>query len=232
VPSHRAFLVLRKREGQGRLTVDPFTDFYTRLQEFPVVKKRLDELQHDAFIASHDLPGADPYTVVVGIYCVCNAKAYPRLQLERIEKRFTKLTKRLEKISLEVQETVLNPPPDLWLWRLRLLKGNFDNTVFDERHTAAEQAIRALKALAGDLHADADSVKSIQRRSREYGTLSWHEELCHLFKYVKRTTGQYREEHVADLLQAACNMLDIETSPDKVFTGEQLKQIRLRHPGL
>jgi hypothetical protein len=194
-----------------------FVETGKKIKSAPGVRQRLDELQH---------AGADPEAVVHGIILSTQAGAVATTctQLKQLATQLTRLAKRLERIGREVEATVSDPWCHSAFWRTLLIEGSQDFTAVQERWDGAHQATRRIRAFVGFFHAEAKAIKSISKLFREYGKKSRGEVRVRLSRHVKRVTGQYHDECMAELLQTAYDVMGIKGN----FSSEQVRQLRSR----
>lgn len=219
------YLQFSRLENTKRFKWPP--DFETKFRAAPGVETRLEELKQ---------AGADPEAVVTGIVFVFPALAYrrrgaiarTRKQLKQLQTQVTRLANDLKRIEWRVRAAVSNPLSNAAFWRSSLLNGPKDLTAFHEKWTAARRRTREIEALVHYFRSEADSIKSIPEQWQEYEESNSLEELRRLLRYIKRTNGQHHDDRMADLLQAACNVLGIKASPDDVLTAEGIKKLRQR----
>lgn len=143
--------------------------------------------------------------------------------LKSRQKQLTSLADKFERISEEVTAAFSNPfnsSAFVGFGYLREIVNEFPSKEDLERNsTAARNRIAPILKL---LRAEA---KEFGRMARIYSPLKRDHALGRLLRHVKESTGQFHDDNMANLLQAAHDALGV----DATFSAEQLRKMRMRN---
>lgn len=185
-----------------------------RIESFPIVRQRLNELKR---------AGADPEMILTGIVLMYpGARIATKRQLQQLRKRLTSLANRLEKLYADVQATVSNPLCHSKFWEITLVEMNLDFTAMEKRWAGTQHYANWFKVFKNYFRAEAKAIADLWRI---YEKPRITDGLGPVLRYVKQATGKNHDKCMADILQGAYNALGAEGS----FSAEQLKKTRQRY---
>jgi hypothetical protein len=201
------------KEGRLEKWLLNFAETKEKIEAFPNVRNCLDELRQ---------AGADPDIVLSGIVLMYpGAVPSTKRQLKAVSTRLTRMANRLERISREVEGIVSDPLTHSAFWKAVLLETGTDFTETEKSWGDARYRCNAFKLFVNFFRAEAKALREI---IRVYESARRSDSLGPVLRYVKQTTGQYHDERMADLLQAAHDALGVEAC----FSAEQLRKLRQR----
>ena len=183
------------------------------LRSFPGVQKNLDELKE---------AGADPEMVLCGLMLLSpKAAGSYKKQFAEAHKRLSTLASRFERISKEVEALVSDPLSQSAFWKALLFEPNPDFTLMERRCGGATIFCKRLKVIVNFLRAEAKVFRTL---GSDYERFAQIDRLGPVLRYVKNSTGEFHDDEMADLLQAAHDALGVQAE----FTAEGLRKLRQR----
>ena len=194
---------------------EPFEAIKKKIQRAPVVSDRLKKLKK---------AGADPLKILAGLaFVVSNEqdKSITRFFKSR-QRHFVVLANRLRRDSDEIKNTLLNPYNSSRVMKILFFPEIFTDFVGPEELQKISSAVsNRMELILGMLEMEANTFGRLKRK---YQSLRRTDYLRGLLRYVKESTGQFQDEIMADLLQAAHEALDMDVR----FSAWQLRKLRQR----
>jgi hypothetical protein len=190
-----------------------YEDKMQKIWSSPMVPQLLDDLSE---------AGADPDTILFGLVIFApDAVASFKKQFKGAHQRLSNLADRFERVSNEVEALVSDPLSHSLFWKAILFESNPDFAATEKRCGGASLLCKRLRVIVNFLRAEA---KEFQTMGRDYEHFRQIDGLGPVLKYVKNATGQFHDERMADLLQAAHDALGVKAN----FSAEQLRKLRQR----
>jgi hypothetical protein len=199
----------------GRLAkwAKDFIERKKKIEAFPKVCCCLAELQN---------AGADPQTLL-SLLTMIFPGAVPKTkkQFKALRERLTSLANRLESLAKEVEAVTSDPLNHSGFYRTLLLEQNKDFSATEKTIGGARYLCNSFKVFVNYFRAEA---KAFQELASTYKDARMSEGIVPVLKYVKQSTGEFHDECVANLLQAAHDAFNVKAT----FSGPILRKLRQR----
>ena len=165
--------------------------------------------------------GADTDKVLRGIALVASGHSL-KAALKSSQRRLDAMANKLERVSAEAASTLSNPVNCSGFFKWILIPGLPEEwSGVEERKRQSNSAIMQIKPIINLLRVEA----------KHFGTLHKKHDLIRtvvvmgdLLAYVKESTGEFHDERMADLLQAAHDELGLKAN----FSAPMLRKKRQR----
>lgn len=185
------------------------------IRRFPAVHTLLDTLKR---------AGADVDKILSGLALVATDHADAiKAMLKSRERHLSALAHKLEHVSTMAGDAIADPLNSSSFFSALMIPYSSEKVLgVKELQILSNHARRRVKPILDLLRAEA---RQFGRFSRNYDKIMTIAFMGGLLSYVKESTGQFHDQHMADLLQAAHDAQGIKAS----FTAEKLRKVRLRN---
>ena len=137
------------------------------------------------------------------------------------QRELTALANKAEQLSNKASGAIADPTNSSGFWKACLFPAYEEFRGTEHLTEISKAANQRMKPIIDLLRAEAKQFGALRRNYEQLMSTLY---LSRLLGYVKESTGQFHEELMADLLQAAHNAVGIDES----FSGVQLRKLRQR----
>jgi ParB-like chromosome segregation protein Spo0J len=167
--------------------------------------------------------GADADRVLSGIALVASDHSETlKAALKSSQRRLSDMAKKLEQVSTEAANTLSSPLSSSGFFKWILIPGlPEDWSSAEEQKHLSDSAIMRVKPIVKLLRAEAKQFGTLHKNHDRIRTVVF---MGGLLAYVKESTGEFHDECMADLLQAAHDELGLKAK----FSAPVLRKLRQR----